>query len=344
MIPDYLIPSQSRPRKKSAAKQAIVAFSLAALVASCSASPVAYTQVAGPARTTQMTDATDFNCPGPPQDSEYNHPRRTRMAVGMPASSMIPPPPPPAPPPPSMPALAEVSAPSYAAQGKVAATPQRSIVVTGTRVGPMAHTQSTEKYPLATINSVKQTAENPVSTFAMEVDTASYANARRFVREGSLPPADAVRVEEFLNYFDYGYQKPADRKLPFSTTVAVTPSPWAPDKQIVHVGLSGYDIARRERPPLNLTMLMDVSGSMTAEDRLPLAKRAMALLAPNLTARDRVSIVVYAGAAGVVLKPTAGNQTRDIVCALEILQAGGSTAGGEGIRLAYDMAAKNYKE
>lgn len=345
MIPDYLIPSQSRPHKKSAAKQAIAAFSLAALVASCSASPVAYTQVAGPVRATQMTDATDFNCPGPPQNAEYSHPRRTRMAVSMPAPSMIPapPPPPPAPPPPSMPALAEVSAPSYAAQGKVAAAPQRSIVVTGTRVGPMPQPQSTEKYPLATINSVKQTAENPVSTFAMEVDTASYANARRFVREGSLPPADAVRVEEFLNYFDYGYQKPADRKLPFSSTVAVTPSPWATDKQIVHVGLSGYDIARRERPPLNLTMLMDVSGSMTAEDRLPLAKRAMALLAPNLTARDRVSIVVYAGAAGVVLKPTAGNQTRDIVCALEILQAGGSTAGGEGIRLAYDMAAKNYK-
>jgi Ca-activated chloride channel family protein len=257
---------------------------------------------------------------------------------------MMAPPPPPPPPPPQAPVLAEALAQSYAAQSKAADASRQSVIVTGTQTSPAPQIPSTEKYPLAAINSVKQTAENPVSTFAMEVDTASYANARRFVRDGSLPPADAVRVEEFLNYFDYGYAKSKDRKLPFSTTVAVAPSPWAEEKQIVHVGLSGYDIPRSERPPLNLTMLMDVSGSMTADDRLPLAKRALALLAPNLNGRDRVSIVVYAGAAGVVLKPTAGDNTRDIVCALEALQAGGSTAGGEGIRLAYETAAKNYNK
>jgi Ca-activated chloride channel family protein len=337
----------------SAAKRVIAALSLTALVASCGSNPASYTQFAGTVSRTTATDATDFNCPAASEEMGGAYPRRTRMAVGMPAPArmptpppmmMAPPPPTPPPPPPKAPVLAGVSAQSYAAQSKVADASRQSVIVTGTQTSPAPQIQSTEKYPLAAINSVKQTAENPISTFAMEVDTASYANARRFVRDGSLPPADVVRVEEFLNYFDYGYAKSKDRILPFSTTVAVAPSPWAGEKQIVHVGLSGYDIPRSERPPLNLTMLMDVSGSMTADDRLPLAKRALALLAPNLNGRDRISIVVYAGAAGVVLKPTAGNQTRDIVCALEILQAGGSTAGGEGIRLAYETAAKNYNK
>ena len=353
MIQFYPHPSIPTARMKSAAKQVISVISLTALVASCGTNPAAYSQYAGPVSQSVSTDATDYNCPAPPERAERGYPGRTRMAVAMssptavttvpmPSPPMALPPPPPPPPPPSVPALAEVSAQSYTAQSKVADASMRNVVVTGTRIAPMPQQQSTEKYPLAAINSVKQTAENPVSTFAMEVDTASYANARRFVSEGSLPPADAVRVEEFLNYFNYGYAKPKDRNVAFSTTVAVAPSPWAEEKQIVHVGLSGYDIPRSERPPLNLTMLMDVSGSMMDEDRLPLAKRALALLTPNLTARDRVSIVVYAGAAGVVLKPTAGNNTRDIVCALEILQAGGSTAGGEGIRLAYETAAKNF--
>jgi Ca-activated chloride channel homolog len=209
---------------------------------------------------------------------------------------------------------------------------------------PTTQARDTERYPNATLNSVKQTSEAPVSTFAMEVDTAAYANARRFVREGVLPRPDSVRVEEFLNYFDYGYPKPRDKSVPFSTTVSVAPSPWAQGKRIVHVGLAGYDIPRASRPTLNLTLLMDVSGSMSLPDRLPLAKRAMEILAPNLNARDTVSIVVYAGAAGVVLEPTRGDRTRDIVCAMEALQAGGSTAGGEGIRLAYDLASKNLKQ
>ncbi len=350
MIQPYPHPFTPTARMKSAAKQVISVISLTALVASCGINPAAYSQYAGPVSQSVSTDATDYNCPAPPEQAERRYPSRTRMAVGMPAPAMMPAPPmapPPPPPPPAPAAVADEALASIVVTGTRAAaqnytSPSPVTVVTGKSASPMPPPQSTERYPNAAINSVKQTAENPVSTFAMEVDTASYANARRFVSEGRLPPADAVRVEEFLNYFDYGYAKSKDRKLPFSTTVAVAPSPWAEEKQIVHVGLSGYDIPRSERPPLNLTMLMDVSGSMMDEDRLPLAKRALALLAPNLTARDRVSIVVYAGAAGVVLKPTAGNNTRDIICALEILQAGGSTAGGEGIRLAYETAAKNY--
>jgi Ca-activated chloride channel homolog len=202
--------------------------------------------------------------------------------------------------------------------------------------------QDTELYPEATANPVRRVADQPVSTFAMETDTAAYANARSFITGASrLPPASAVRVEEFLNYFRYDYPRPSDRSRPFETTVSVAPSPWAPQKQLIHVGLSGYDLTPSERPPLNLVLLVDVSGSMSDESKLPLAKRALRILATRLTARDRVSIVVYAGAAGVALESTAGNNTRDIVCALDRLQAGGSTAGGQGISRAYDLARNN---
>jgi Ca-activated chloride channel homolog len=151
-----------------------------------------------------------------------------------------------------------------------------------------------------------------------------------------------VRLEEFLNYFDYGYPVPRDRSRPFSTTVAVAPSPWSEGRQIVHIGLKGYDMDRGERPPLNLVLLLDVSGSMAAPDKLPLAKQALTMLAGQLTARDRVSMVVYAGAAGVVLDPTRGTDTRAIVCALQVLEAGGSTAGGQGIERAYQLARANF--
>jgi Ca-activated chloride channel family protein len=208
---------------------------------------------------------------------------------------------------------------------------------------PQPIPQNTERYPNAQINGFKQVSEQPVSTFAMENDTASYANSRRFLNEGRLPPTDAVRVEEFLNYFHYDYPMPRDRNLPFSTNVVVTPSPWSSGKQIIHVGLQGYDTPRTARPPLNLVLLMDVSGSMQPQDRLPLAKRAVRMMLPQLNGNDRVSMVVYAGASGVVLEPTPGNATRDIVCALEVLQSGGSTAGAEGIRLAYKMAERSMR-
>jgi len=209
---------------------------------------------------------------------------------------------------------------------------------------PMAGDIETEKYPYATPNPIKQVAEAPVSTFSIDVDTASYANVRRFLAEGSLPPRDAVRVEELLNYFDYGYQKPASAETPFRPTVSVTPSPWAEGKEIVHIGLQGYDVAHDREPPLNLTFLIDVSGSMDDPDKLPLAQKALNILVDQLRPEDRIALAVYAGNAGAVLAPTPGTQKLKIRCAINALHAGGSTAGGEGLALAYAMAEQGYQK
>ncbi|MGH6951082.1 MAG: vWA domain-containing protein [Vitreimonas sp.] len=201
-----------------------------------------------------------------------------------------------------------------------------------------APAQDTERYEHAAPNPIRIVAEAPISTFSIDVDTAAYANVRRFLNEGRLPPQDAVRIEELINYFDYDYTPPAAREQPFSSTVSVIPSPWAEGRQLVHIGLQGYDVARAERPPLNLVLLIDVSGSMDEPNKLPLALDSFRMLAEQLTARDRLSIVVYAGAAGAVLEPTSGDDTAAIRAALNQLKAGGSTAGGEGLRLAYAMA------
>ncbi len=208
--------------------------------------------------------------------------------------------------------------------------------------GLVAPTVDTEKYPHATSNPVKRVGEDPVSTFSIDVDTASYANVRSFLRDGTLPPRDAVRVEELLNYFDYGYQGPASPEEPFKANVTVTPSPWAPGKEIIHIGLQGYDIAADKEPPVNLVFLIDVSGSMDDPDKLPLVQKALNVLIDQLRPEDRVSMVVYAGAAGAVLPPTAGNQKLTMRCAVEALHAGGSTAGGAGLALAYDLAEQNF--
>jgi Ca-activated chloride channel family protein len=208
----------------------------------------------------------------------------------------------------------------------------------------MAGDIETEKYPHATQNPIKQVAEAPVSTFSIDVDTASYANVRRFLAAGSLPPRDAVRVEELLNYFDYGYEKPASPATPFQPTVSVMPSPWAQGKEIVHIGLQGYDVASDKQPPLNLTFLIDVSGSMDDPDKLPLAQKALNILVDQLRPEDRVSLAVYAGAAGAIIGPTPGNEKLKIRCAINALHAGGSTAGGEGLALAYQMAEQSYSK
>jgi Ca-activated chloride channel family protein len=200
----------------------------------------------------------------------------------------------------------------------------------------------TEKYPNATSNPVKQVGEEPVSTFSIDVDTAAYANVRSFLRDGTLPPRDAVRVEELLNYFDYGYAGPASPEEPFKANVTVTPSPWAAGKQIIHVGLQGYNIASDREPPANLVFLIDVSGSMDDPAKLPLVQKALNVLIDQLRPEDRVSMVVYAGAAGAVLPPTAGNEKLTMRCAVDALYAGGSTAGGEGLALAYDLAEQNF--
>jgi len=202
--------------------------------------------------------------------------------------------------------------------------------------------ENRERYTGAPTNPVKAVTAEPVSTFSIDVDTASYANVRRILNGGSLPPRDAVRIEELINYFDYDYPLPAARTAPFSSTVAVAPSPWASGKTLLHIGLQGYDVAPAQRPPLNLVLLIDVSGSMGGENRLPLAKKAFRLLVDTLEPRDKVSMVVYAGAAGAVLEPTSGGDKAKILAALDQLQSGGSTAGGEGLALAYTLAERHF--
>jgi Ca-activated chloride channel family protein len=249
--------------------------------------------------------------------------------------SMLPPPPAPPPPPPLAmpppPAAMVRAAPRIGMAAPPVLPPQRP-----------AGDIDTERYMDVAPNPVKSVAQEPVSTFSIDVDTASYANVRRFLNDGRLPPRDAVRVEEMINYFDYDYPLPATRERPFETTVSVVPSPWGRGKQLVHIGLQGYNITPRERPPLNLSLLLDVSGSMNAPEKLPLVVKSMKMLVDQLTARDRVSITVYAGAAGAVLEPTLGNEKGKIIAALDSLSAGGSTAGGQGLALAYRLAERNF--
>ena len=197
--------------------------------------------------------------------------------------------------------------------------------------------ENTENYLPIDENPVKQVAEVPVSTFSVDVDSGSYANIRRFIMNGQHPPEDAVRVEEMINYFAYNYPTPDDVKTPFRTTTHIVKTPWNPDTYLLEIGIKGYQ-PKGERPPANLVFLIDVSGSMEDPDKLPLLKSGMHLLANQLRPDDKVSIVVYAGAAGVVLEPTSGKEQDKIDAALDRLQAGGSTAGGEGIQLAYSIA------
>ncbi|MEQ1801469.1 MAG: VWA domain-containing protein [Gammaproteobacteria bacterium] len=199
-----------------------------------------------------------------------------------------------------------------------------------------------ERYAHQDENPVKLASEQPVSTFSVDVDTGSYANVRRFLNDGALPPEDAVRVEELINYFGYDYPVPAFRERPFSVTTTLAPAPWNRDRVLLQVGLKGYEVPAESRAPANLVFLIDVSGSMQDPDKLPLLKNAFRLLARQMKAADRVAMVVYAGAAGAVLEPTPGNEQAKIAAALDQLQAGGSTNGAGGIRLAYDLARQAY--
>jgi len=243
--------------------------------------------------------------------------------------------PPPPPPPPV--AMAPGDGRARAAIGGVVGNYAQSVPQ------PMPGDVDRERYENADTNPIRMVSTDPVSTFSIDVDTASYSNVRRLLTSGRLPPQDAVRTEELINYFRYDYPLPESREQPFSTNVTVAPSPWAEGRQLVHIGLQGYNLVPRERPPLNLTLLLDVSGSMAAANKLPLVIQSMRMLVEQLTARDRVAIVVYAGAAGAVLEPTPGDQRGRIIAALENLQAGGSTAGGEGLRLAYALTEQNFR-
>lgn len=190
-------------------------------------------------------------------------------------------------------------------------------------------------------NPFLDAAGNPLSTFSIDVDTASYSNVRRFINDGALPPVDAVRVEEMINYFTYDYAQPTDGK-PFAVHLDVAGCPWETSHRLVRIGLKGREIATDKRGASNLVFLLDVSGSMEPRERLPLVKQAMRLLVEKLTESDRVAIVVYAGSSGLVLPSTTGDHKERILGALENLQAGGSTNGAEGIELAYRIAADNF--
>ncbi len=204
-------------------------------------------------------------------------------------------------------------------------------------VGPL----DTEAYDHIEENPFRRVDADPLSTFSIDVDTASYANVRRFLDDEELPPAGAVRIEELINYFRFDYPQPSGRD-PFSITTELTACPWNSQHRLALIGLQGRALKERDPAPRNLVFLIDVSGSMADEDKLPLVHTAMRLLTNVLTARDRVAIVVYAGSSGLVLPSTPGDQKERILQALGNLQAGGSTNGAEGIMLAYDVARQNF--
>jgi len=197
-----------------------------------------------------------------------------------------------------------------------------------------------ETAPEIVENQFLAVQSEPLSTFSIDVDNASYTLARKAINQGTLPYASGVRIEEFVNYFQYQYPQP-NEKHPFSVNAEVAKCPWNPKHHLVHIGLQGKQLDNRKLTPSNLVFLIDVSGSMEAPDKLPLMKKAFKILVQNLREEDRVAIVVYAGNAGLVLPSTSGSNKRKIMEALDRLRAGGSTAGGEGIRLAYKIAKEN---
>jgi Ca-activated chloride channel family protein len=200
---------------------------------------------------------------------------------------------------------------------------------------------NTEGYASVNENGYKNVKNNPLSTFSIDVDNASYSNIRRFINSGSLPPADAVRIEEMINYFKYDYPEPGGEH-PFSVYTELAICPWNTRHQLLQVGLRGRSIDKNSLPPSNLVFLIDVSGSMNSPNKLPLLKSAFGLLVNELRPQDHVAIVVYAGAAGLVLESTPGNRKEMIMSAIDNLEAGGSTAGGAGLKLAYKEAEKNF--
>ncbi len=235
-------------------------------------------------------------------------PRRERTAnVGSPPPSMAPPPPP---------------APATAGTG---ARPD----------------WNTEAYGLIEENAFLAADRNPLSTFSIDVDRASYSNVRRFLLDGQLPPKDAVRIEEMVNYFSYDHPEPRGEH-PFSVVTEVAAAPWAPEHRLLRIGVHSPRVEMDRLPPSNLVFLLDVSGSMDSPDKLPLVKQSLRMLVDQLRPQDRVALVVYAGAAGLVLPSTPGSERGRILDALERLEAGGSTAGGAGLRLAYEVARENH--
>lgn len=238
-------------------------------------------------------------------------------------------------PPPAMPAPSIMAASPAMIGGRGGVAPQDSIM-------PPAEYEGRDQFEDTSPNPLKKVSEEPVSTFSVDVDTASYALMRRALNNGRLPEKDAVRVEELINYFDYEYPLPASKEQPFKPTVAVYPTPWNPHTKLLHIGIKGHDIVPAEKPRSNLVFLLDVSGSMNSPDKLPLLKNAFRMMVENMEAEDTVSIVTYAGNAGTVLEPTKVAEKQKILSALDHLQAGGATAGAQGIEQAYALAEQSF--
>jgi len=239
--------------------------------------------------------------------------------------------------------LDEVVVVGYGAETKVSFT--SSVIIT--RVPGLSiqntsyHQQNSESYAKLEENEFHHVKAQPLSTFSIDVDRAAYSNIRRMINNGQNIPADAVRIEEMINYFNYDYPKPEGDE-PFCIDTEVVQTPWNPDTRLVKVGIQGKEIPLENLPPSNLVFLLDVSGSMGASNKLPLLKSAFKILVNQLREEDKVSIVVYAGAAGTVLEPTNGSNKTQILNALNNLNAGGSTAGGAGLQLAYKLAEEQF--
>ncbi|MDQ0671769.1 VWA domain-containing protein [Pseudomonas sp. W2I6] len=223
----------------------------------------------------------------------------------------------------------------------VAPAPMASRLVMNDSIAMQYQTEPREQYQNLPDNPIRSVAETPVSTFSVDVDTGSYANVRRFLNQGSLPPEGAVRLEEMVNYFPYDYALPTDGS-PFGVTTEVAPSPWNPHTRLLRIGIKASDRAVADLAPANLVFLVDVSGSMNRREGLPLVKSTLKLLVDQLRDQDRVSLVVYAGESRVVLKPTSGRDKTTIRNAIDQLTAGGSTAGASGIEMAYQMAREGF--
>jgi Ca-activated chloride channel family protein len=275
------------------------------------------------------------------------------------AKPMVTPPAPPAPPAlPPVPAAREMM--PQAEMAPPATTAKRSSNMMGYSAGvsadavmispaavmpsePMPQMQNRDKFESFDENPVKSVQQDPVSTFSIDVDTSSYAVVRRALNNGQKPNKDAVRVEEMINYFDYDYPLPESREEPFKPTVALYQTPWNADTMLMHVGIKGHDLpADAKNPRSNLVFLVDVSGSMSQQDKLPLLQQAFRMLVDTLDENDTISLVTYAGQAGVALEPTKVSEKQKILTAIDNLQSGGATAGAAGIRTAYDLAEANF--
>lgn len=237
--------------------------------------------------------------------------------------------------------------PDYRSKGKKVACESKSMAPAkcGNDMGySFQYTQSdfnTENYDYISENEFRNSKEEPLSTFSIDVDRASYSNIRRFINNGQTPPKDAVRIEEMINYFSYNYPQP-EGEHPFSINTEISECPWNEKHKLVQIGLQGKTIKTEKLPPGNLVFLIDVSGSMSDYNKLPLVKQSLRLLVNQLRAQDKVAMVVYAGAAGLVLESTSGKNKEKILEAIDRLESGGSTAGGAGIKLAYEVAKENF--